>query len=304
LVRGRTFVEVRIYEKAMKIIHAGKVARVIEYGEQCFLDCTNDVTAGNGKSRITIPGMGEVRMRQAHVIWRYLQEKGIHTCFTGGPREGTKIPITRATALPLEVVVRFVADGSYAKSQRFPVGTPLETPVVEFFYKNDRLDDPLLFLKPGFFLPDTQIKVLDDWIHVLKAGTSQHAGYASQLDLSLVGGTNGDIRSRFREMKNMALQVGNLLKELFARGLHELVDFKLEFGFNEQGDLILIDRITGDEMRIYGWGISRNYFDKEIIRLFLKTNRGMTALSPEFSAEVFHRYNTVTDFLEGQVGST
>ncbi len=132
------------------------------------------------------------------------------------------------TIIPLEVVVRNVVAGSLAKRIGLEEGTPLEAPLVEFYYKNDDLGDPLL---------------LEDHIFILKLAS----------------------REEVAALKQAALAVNDVLRLHFAERNVRLIDFKLEFGRTADGAILLADEISPDTCRL--WDAKTNEkLDKDVFR--------------------------------------
>ena len=130
--------------------------------------------------------------------------------------------------IPLEVVVRNIATGSITKRLGFEKGTTFEQPLVEFFYKNDDLNDPLL--------TDDHVTLLD---------------IASKEEIDT--------------LKSAALEINQHLSALMAEMDLRLVDFKIEFGRTPDGDILLADEISPDTCRIWAKDSDQN-FDKDVYR--------------------------------------
>ena len=127
--------------------------------------------------------------------------------------------------IPIEVVVRNVAAGSIVRQTTLEEGTVLPTPLVEWYLKDDEKDDPLL--------TEDRIALMGDY------------------DLEL--------------LKKRALEVNNILKDIFYRIGFTLVDFKLEYGYDAEGNLLLADELSPDGMRLWKKGTSESY-DKDLFR--------------------------------------
>lgn len=173
----------------------------------------DEATAGNGRKRGIIAGKGEVNARVTAHLMRLLEQEGIPTHFLEqqGP---TVLRCRRLTMVPVEVVVRRVVAGSLASRLGWPEGRELPRPVVELYWKNDSLGDPL---------------VNEDHLSVL--------GVADPGTVD--------------EMRSLALRVAAVLApHLLERGL-VLVDFKLEFGRDAAGRLRVGDEISPDTCRLW-----------------------------------------------------
>ncbi|MDF1540087.1 MAG: phosphoribosylaminoimidazolesuccinocarboxamide synthase [Candidatus Thorarchaeota archaeon] len=213
----------------MKLIHEGKVKKVFQDTQsknQVVIEFTDDVTAGNGKKKGTISGKGVLSCDLSEFFLKYLAKKGIQTHFIRR-LESTQMRCKKVEILPLEVVVRNVAAGSFCKRYGIKKGTKLSSPLVEFFLKEDSLHDPLI---------------------------TEEA--AIRLELAL--------ESDMAFMKAIALSVNHYLAELFSQVNLTLVDFKLEFGKTEDGAILLADEISGDTIRV--WNKKGESYDKDLFR--------------------------------------
>lgn len=173
----------------------------------------NDATAFNGQKKAQIAGKGELNNRIAALFFDYLQAQGVESHFIRllSPTEQL---VKKVKILPLEVVVRNLAAGSLAKRLGLEEGTELAFPVVEFYYKDDKLGDPLL---------------TEDHIAVLNLATAE----------------------QIAELRQKALQVNQLLQPWLKEKELLLVDFKLEFGLTEEGKVLLADEISPDTCRFW-----------------------------------------------------
>jgi len=133
--------------------------------------------------------------------------------------------VKKVEIIPIEVVVRNVAAGSIVRQTTLEEGTVLPTPLVEWYLKDDEKDDPLL--------TEDRIALMGDY------------------DLEL--------------LKKRALEVNNILKDIFYRIGFTLVDFKLEYGYDAEGNLLLADELSPDGMRLWKKGTSESY-DKDLFR--------------------------------------
>jgi phosphoribosylaminoimidazole-succinocarboxamide synthase len=170
-------------------------------------------TAFNGEKRAILQGKGELNNRISTIFFQYLTAHGIpnHWIETISPLEQR---VRKVHIIPLEVVVRNIVAGSLCKRLGLTEGTPLRHPIVEFYYKQDALGDPL---------------VNYDHIAVLELATKE------QLTAS----------------KQIALTVNELLQPFMAAQQILLVDFKLEFGVDADGQLLLADEISPDTCRFW-----------------------------------------------------
>ncbi len=195
----------------------------------------DDATAFNAQKRGSIAGKGEVNCTVSSHLFQYLGQQGIRTHFLAqtGP---TEMLVRAVTILPLEVVVRNRSAGSLCRRLGLERGLPIDPPVLEFYYKNDALGDPL---------------VTPDHIRLLKLATPEQVEQLGSLALTI----------------NRHLQV-------FWQTCHlELVDFKLEFGLNPDGAILLADEISPDTCRLWDWSGGQasepQVLDKDLFRFDL-----------------------------------
>jgi phosphoribosylaminoimidazole-succinocarboxamide synthase len=184
-------------------------------------------TAFNGEKKAVLAGKGELNNRISAYFFRYLGERGIPHHFVKilSPLEQL---VKRVEIIPLEVVVRNVAAGSLAKRLGLQEGMPFTRPVVEYYYKNDELGDPLV-----------------NRDHILMLGLASEA--------------------ELEEMRRLALRVNEALLEKMAEVSVQLVDFKLEFGRDENGRVLLADEISPDTCRFWD-AASGEKLDKDRFR--------------------------------------
>lgn len=215
-----------LYEgKAKKIFATARPDEVVQY----FKD---DATAFNAEKRGTIIDKGIVNNKVSERLFMLLEEKGIPTHFI--ERLSDREMLTKkVTIVPVEVVVRNVVAGSLAKRLALQVGDAIEPAIVEFYYKNDALGDPL---------------VNDDHLRLMKVATP----------------------AVICELRELAHNVNVVLKPFFAERKMELVDFKLEFGMFHN-KLILADEISPDTCRLWdmttGESMDKDRFRKDLGRI-------------------------------------
>ncbi|GEN35645.1 MULTISPECIES: phosphoribosylaminoimidazolesuccinocarboxamide synthase [Aneurinibacillus] len=199
----------------LEMLYEGKAKRIYRTNKPgvFWVQYKDDATAFNGEKRAQIMGKGELNNRITSIFFRMLKEKGIDNHFIE-ELSATEQLVKQVTIIPLEVVVRNVAAGSLAKRLGMEEGRALPYPVVEFYYKDDTLGDPL---------------VNDSHIDVLGIATA-------------------DDRALLREM---ALKVNDVLVPYMKERNVILVDFKLEFGRTEDGQILLADEISPDTCRFW-----------------------------------------------------
>ena len=195
-----------IYEgKAKKIFTTGHPDEVLQY----FKD---DATAFNAQKRGTIVEKGIINNKVSERLFRLLEQSGVPTHFV--ERKSDREMLTKkVTIVPVEVVVRNVVAGSLAKRLGLKEGEAILPPIVEWYYKNDALGDPL---------------IADDHVRLLNLATPE----------------------QLVEIRRLALTVNSVLQPFFAERRMILVDFKLEFGLHN-GRLILADEISPDTCRFW-----------------------------------------------------
>ena len=196
----------KLYEGKAKIIYATDSDNlVIQY----FKD---DTTAFDGAKKEVLEDKGVINCFISTVIFEYLEKHGVKTHFVEriSPRE---MLVKKCEIIPVEIVVRNVAAGSFSRRYGIAQGTPLKEPLVEYFYKNDQLHDPM---------------VCPNHVYLF--------GWATREELG--------------EMTKTALKVNEVLKEFFDKIDIQLVDFKLEFG-KHNGEILLADEITPDSSRLW-----------------------------------------------------
>ncbi|GAB5603372.1 phosphoribosylaminoimidazolesuccinocarboxamide synthase [Thermus sp. FJN-A] len=212
----------KLYEGKAKVLYPAGPDTLRVY----FKD---EATAFNAQKRGVIPGKGVVNNKVSAALFRYLEGHGVRTHFLEEISDREML-VRRVEILPLEVILRFRAAGSFAKRYGLEEGTPLKMPLLEFSLKSDALGDPL---------------ICENAILAL--------GLAEEAELGAVKATT--------------LKVGELLRAFFApRGL-DLVDFKLEFG-QRDGEILLADEISPDTMRLWdqktGEPMDKDRFRKDL----------------------------------------
>lgn len=214
-----------------KILYEGKAKRVhaTDRADRYVVEFKDDATAFNGAKKGTITGKGVINNRISAHLFTFLERQGVRTHFVEQLSEREML-VRAVRIIPLEVVVRNTVAGSLAKRLGLEEGLSLSTPLVEFYYKNDALDDPLV-----------------------------NCGH-----IRLLGLASAEQQERMRET---ALKVNTELRAYLAdRGL-DLVDFKLEFGItgDGEGEILLADEISPDTCRLWDRE-TRDKLDKDRFR--------------------------------------
>ena len=199
----------------LKQIYEGKAKKVYKTDdpELYIVDYKDDATAFNGLKKGTIAGKGIINNQMSNRLMQMIEQKGVPTHFVKELSERETL-VKKVSIVPLEVIVRNIAAGSFSKRYGVDEGMVFDAPVVEFSYKNDSLGDPLL--------------------------NTDHA-------LALKIAT----RSEIDTIKSYALKVNSILKAFWAECGVTLVDFKLEFGKTADGSVILADEISPDTCRLW-----------------------------------------------------
>lgn len=212
-----------------ELLYEGKAKRVYQTDEESlvWLEYKDSATAFNGEKKAQITGKGRLNNEITSLIFSKLAHEGIASHFVKKLSETEQL-VKKVRIIPLETVVRNVAAGSFSKRLGIEEGTPLSKPIVEFYYKDDDLGDPLL---------------TEDHIEELQLATKEEVAL----------------------LKEKALQVDKVLTQLFLELGVRLIDFKLEFGKDSQGEIVLADEISPDTCRL--WDIKTNEkLDKDVFR--------------------------------------
>ncbi|MEK4646813.1 phosphoribosylaminoimidazolesuccinocarboxamide synthase [Exiguobacterium sp. FSL W8-0210] len=213
----------------MQPLYEGKAKRLYTTQEQDVLRIVykDEATAFNGEKKEVFAGKGELNNRLTSHFFEILEQAGIPTHFIERVSEREQL-VRRVTIIPLEVVVRNVVAGSLSKRLGIEEGTVLETPIVEFYYKDDTLGDPL---------------VTSSHINLLKIATSEE----------------------LKELSDKALRVNEILQPYFRQNGITLIDFKLEYGKTADGTILLADEISPDTCRLWDQETGE-HLDKDVFR--------------------------------------
>lgn len=210
------------------LLYQGKAKKlfVTDQPDVLWVEYCDQATALNGARKEQIAGKGELNNQITSLIFEKLNAAGVTTHFIKKLSKTEQLN-QKVSIIPLEVVLRNVVAGSFAKRFGLEEGQVLAEPIVEFYYKNDDLDDP--------FINDEHVKFLD---------------IATEEEISF--------------LKAETRKINEILKKIWAEIGLTLVDFKLEFGRTADGTIILADEISPDTSRL--WDADGNHMDKDVFR--------------------------------------
>ena len=196
-------------------LYEGKAKRIFATNdpELLIVDYKDDATAFNGLKKGTISGKGVINNQMSNRLMQKLEKAGIPTHFVQELSERETL-VKKVAIVPLEVIVRNIAAGSFSKRYGMEEGVVFEQPTIEFSYKNDALGDPLL-----------------NTLHARALGLA----------------TDTEIE----QIKCYAFRINEILKAFWAECGVTLVDFKLEFGRLPDGTIVLADEISPDTCRLW-----------------------------------------------------
>ncbi len=197
-----------------ELLYEGKAKKVYSTDDKdvVIVDYKDDATAFNGLKKGTITGKGVVNNRMTNHVFKILEAEGVPTHLIEELSD-RETAVRKVEIVPLEVIVRNIAAGSFSKRLGVPEGTPFKEPTLEFSYKNDELGDPLI----------------NDY-------------FAVALGLAT--------REEIETIAKYAFKVNDVLKKYFLQANIELVDFKIEFG-RYKGQILLADEISPDTCRLW-----------------------------------------------------
>ncbi len=201
--------------KKLDMIYEGKAKRVYKTDDEnlYIVDYKDDATAFNGLKKGQIAGKGIVNNKMSNFLMKIMEKNGIPTHFVEEISDRETI-VKRVSIVPLEVIIRNTAAGSFSKRLGIEEGSPLKTTILEFCYKDDELGDPLI----------------NDY-HAVAIGAATW--------------------EELETIKELTFKVNEVLKAYFASVNIELVDFKIEFGRTPDGKIILADEISPDTCRLW-----------------------------------------------------
>ncbi|MBD7938833.1 MULTISPECIES: phosphoribosylaminoimidazolesuccinocarboxamide synthase [Cytobacillus] len=211
------------------LVYEGKAKRVYNTDDASivWLEYKDAATAFNGEKKASIDGKGRLNNEITSLLFLKLKELGIDSHFVKQISPNEQL-VKKVEIIPLETVVRNTSAGSFAKRLGVEEGKPLARPIVEFYYKDDDLGDPLL---------------TEDHIEIMNLATEEEVAI----------------------LKEKALKVNEVLSQFFKELGIRLVDFKLEFGKDASGAILLADEISPDTCRF--WDLKTNEkLDKDVFR--------------------------------------
>ncbi|MDE6148843.1 MAG: phosphoribosylaminoimidazolesuccinocarboxamide synthase [Ruminococcus sp.] len=196
-------------------LYEGKAKKVYATNDPdlVIVDYKDDATAFNGEKKGTISGKGVINNRMTNFMFKLLEKEGVPTHLVEEISDRETI-VKKVEIVPLEVIIRNVAAGSFSKKLGIAEGTTLKQPTLEFSYKNDDLGDP--------FINDYYALGL---------------GLATQEEIDAIS--------------KYAFMVNNFMVKFFKEKNVDLIDFKIEFGRTSDGTIILADEISPDTCRFW-----------------------------------------------------
>ena len=212
-----------------ELINSGKVKSVFTTDEddKVIIEFRDDMTAGDGERKEVMNDKGLYNAVISAKIFKVLDENGVETQFIDLPQPNVMIA-KKLDMIPIEVIVRNIATGSLVRKYPIADGTRLEPPVVQMDFKDDEYHDPML--------NDSLIKAL---------------GIATQEEIDI--------------LTEKALKINEILTKFFADAGIILVDYKVEFGKDKDGNIILGDEISPDSYRLWD-SETLDMLDKELFR--------------------------------------
>ena len=196
-------------------LYEGKAKKVFktEDDELLIVSYKDDATAFNGLKKGTIAGKGVINNKMSNLLMQRLEKAGVPTHFVEELSDRDTL-VKRVSIVPLEVIVRNIAAGSFSKRYGVEEGTHFDSPTIEFSYKNDELGDPL---------------INDYHAIAMKLATPEE----------------------IEKIKEYSFEVNEQLKAFWKECGITLVDFKLEFGKLSDGSIVLADEISPDTCRLW-----------------------------------------------------
>jgi phosphoribosylaminoimidazole-succinocarboxamide synthase len=218
--------------KQGNLLYEGKAKKLFETDDPSILlvEYKDSLTAFNAQKKSSLPGKGALNNRISAALLAHVASKGIPTHLID-LIDDTRQTVKRVKIIPLEVVIRNITTGSLCKRLGIAEGIELGTPLLEFYLKDDALGDPIVTV---------------DHIRVF--------GWATDPEIE--------------KMKEISTEVNSILKKRFLDAGMVLVDFKLEFGGTDEGEVILADEISPDTCRLWdsssGEKLDKDRFRKDL----------------------------------------
>ena len=216
-------------------LYEGKAKKVFETDdpEILMVSYKDDATAFNGLKKGTIVGKGVINNRMSNLLMQKLEQNGVPTHFVEELSDRDTL-VKRVSIVPLEVIIRNIAAGSFSKRYGIEEGVALENPTIEFSYKNDELGDPLM---------------------------NEYHAVAMKLAT----------KEEIELIKRYAFKINDHLKAFWRECGITLVDFKLEFGKLVDGTVVLADEISPDTSRLWdsktGEKLDKDRFRRDLGRV-------------------------------------
>ncbi|WP_017381705.1 phosphoribosylaminoimidazolesuccinocarboxamide synthase [Paenisporosarcina sp. TG-14] len=212
-----------------QLLYEGKAKRLYTTNKEdiLFVEYKDSATAFNGEKKAEIVGKGTLNNRITTLLFEKLKAEGIDSHFVEQLSDHEQL-VKKVDIIPIEVVVRQIAAGSLAKRLGLEEGVELARPIVEFYYKDDELGDPL---------------ITEEHIELLNIATPVEV----------------------KALYEKGLQVNEVLTRFFKEVGVILVDFKLEFGRDENGNVLLADEISPDTCRLWDEK-TKQKLDKDVFR--------------------------------------
>ncbi len=203
-----------------KLIYEGKAKKIFanKNPQEVIVEFKDDATAFNAAKKSTFEGKGELNCTISETIFKYLINQNIPTHYIKSNSKSSFIA-QKVEIIPLEVVVRNIAYGSICKQTNINPGTIFNEPLIDFYYKDDDLNDPLLTLDRIFLM-----KIIE--------------------------------KEEIIFIKELTNKINLLLIEFFSNIQIKLVDFKVEYGRNHYGQIVLADEFSPDNCRL--WDLKAN----------------------------------------------
>jgi phosphoribosylaminoimidazole-succinocarboxamide synthase len=218
-----------------KLVYEGKAKKIFATYDEAKLiqEFKDSLTAFNAQKKGSFVGKGEINLKITSCIFKYLAKHGVPSHFLK-KISAKEMLVEKLKMIPLEVVVRNRAAGSISVRLGITEGSELKKPIVEFYFKKDELNDPL---------------VTEDHIELLGAANLKQV----------------------QELKKKAFEINNHLIKMFSEVGVDLIDFKIEFGVNGQGHMVLADEISPDSCRLWdsktGEKLDKDRFRRDLGRV-------------------------------------